>query len=397
MSEWPDLGEDSFRKLRLNTPAGGWFPTLQDLTLCITKHTPLCTELLLSPCLRNVHITTVRLWEDPKAPIAVLPDIDSAISSLPASALQQLIVDVSHPWIPRTYLKDSLSFAVLRCGTSLTEFASRVPISDAAICHLIQLPRLQRLHIEGPPPSCYAASLPPVFPPLVNFTFVEGATPGWLNLLRCLEDGVSTTQDITPLHAVKESLKGLCIKAVTCPVIEVITSPVIDISFISPIRMFQSLVHLIIETYCHDNRGRGRCTFELNDDNATEIATSLTQLEDLQLGHPCFENTCATTVACLLPISVHCLELQTLQIHINTTNIISDLKNVLEGPEFEQLRSLPRCTLWCLDFYQTPLSLDGPGFEAVANGMVDIFPSLESCDGRHQGWYEVTAVLDLRE
>jgi hypothetical protein len=125
---------------------------------------------------------------------------------------------------------------------------------------------------------------------------------------------------------------------------------------------------------------------------------ALSQLESLLLGYPCFDNTCATTVACLLQISVHCLKLRSLQIHFNTTNIVGDLKNVSEDSRFQELRPLPRCTLSCLDVGKMPLTLDETGFETMVNGMVDIFPSLKRCAGVEETWNELSRrITELQE
>jgi len=166
-----------------------------------------------------------------------------------------------------------------------------------------------------------------------------------------------------------------------------------DSSFASPIRVFRNLSHLDVGVFCHDEGGEGQCIFKLDNNNVTKLAMALPQLEYIQLGHPCFENSCATTVACLLPISVYCVELQSLGIHFNTTTIIEDLKNISKDSKFQELRSLPRCRLSCLDVFAMPLTLDESGFKTVADGMIDIFPSLELCEGHRDVWNEVSENL----
>ena len=119
---------------------------------------------------------------------------------------------------------------------------------------------------------------------------------------------------------------------------------------------------------------------------------ALNQLESLLLGYPCFKNICSTTVACLLPISAYCVKLA-LQ-----TSLLTISKNIQEDPRFEQLRSTPRCPLRRLDVYRAPLTLDEPSFETVANGMIDIFPSLTRCDGLGLSWNKLSSrIMDLQE
>ena len=114
---------------------------------------------------------------------------------------------------------------------------------------------------------------------------------------------------------------------------------------------------------CRGNDDKGRCVFELYNDNAAVPVTALSQLELLLVGYPCSNNTCITTVACRLPISVHCIGLQALEIHFNTATVVDDPKNLSGEPRCRELRSRPRCTLSRLDVYQMPLTLDEPGFE----------------------------------
>ena len=214
-----------------------------------------------------------------------------------------------------------------------------------------------------------------LIPPLMELTLGKGAARGWFPLLGRLEDGAATTQDVTPLSKVKESLKDLKV--------EDISGINIDASSVSTIQYFRNLVRLHVKVYCH---GGSQCFFKLNNDNVTKLAMALTQLESLLLGAPCPENACLTTVACLLPISVHCNKLRKLEIHFNTTNIIDDFKNTLEDPRFQQLRSLQRCPLACLRTGQIPLSVEESGSETVVKGMIDIFPSLTRCRGLKHRW-----------
>ena len=209
--------------------------------------------------------------------------------------------------------------------------------------------------------------------------------------MRRLEDGASTTQGVTPLSKTKEFLKVLNV--------EDVFGVDIDTSFVSTIQCFRSLVDLHVDVRCSSEDGSDECIFKLNDDNITELAMALTQLESLILGRQCAENICLTTVACLLPISVHCSsKLRRLEIHFNTTNIVNDLRNISEDPRFQQLRSRPKCPLTSLHANWIPLELHESDLEIVAKGMVDIFPSLTDCKGIEKSWNELSwKITDLRE
>ena len=376
------IGEDIYHKLELNSPTGGWFPALQELAFCVTKSSHLYLGMFFSPHLKKFSIYIS--WSGmifPQIPSGVLLALASTLATLPVSALQNLHIDVDDDTTPWAHFKDSLSSVILRCGPSLTEVTSPIPLSDAAINHLIRLPNLRTWHVESPPPSYAASSLPFDFPSLMDFTLGDGAGPGWLSLFKRLEDRVSSTQGTTPWSRTKESLKYLNVKSCS--------GPIIDIPFASLIQNFRNVVNLDIQVLCYDENEEDRCIFKLHDSSVTELATALPQLEFLVLGRPCPENTCATTIACLLSISVYCPKLEQLGIHFNTTNIVDDFKNISVDPRFQELRLLPRCPLSCLDVSEMPLDLDEPDFETVVLGMVGIFPSLDSCEGIDNIWYEV--------
>jgi len=286
--------------------------------------------------------------------------------------------------MPPPSLTDSFSSLVLRCGPSITEFVCLTPLSDAATSHLVHLPHLRYWTIIDPPPNYSTSSLPlpTSFPPLTQFRLGGDGVRGWISLFGCLAASVPGVQGGMPLSRVRESLETL----------DIINYPnsITNLSLISPIQIFHNLAFLNVEVSCHDRDGDDRCSFELNDDNAAELAMALPHMCVLRLGRPCFKNTCATTVACLLQISVYCLELESLEIHFNTRNVVEDFKSISMDPRFEQLRSLPRCSLSCLEVSRAPLALDKPGFETVANGMVDIFPSIERCKGFEGAWDDVS-------
>ena len=371
------LEESATRQFRLNAPAGGWFPALRILHCTITAHNLPYTDLLFSPHLEEVSIY-FQQWGPSEVPRNLLPALVSTISALPTSALKSLWVSRVEP---STDIEDSISSVVLRCGPPLTRLTTAYKLSDAAVNHLIQLPHLHLWLSHGPPPNYSASSLPLVFPPLKHFTVEEGATLQWLSLFQRLEDRVSATSEVTPLSRVKESLKSLHIEGYP--------GPTIDASFTSPIRMFRNLIRLGVSALCRQDQ----CNFKLNNGDVTELAMSLPQLENLLLGYACPENTCATTAACLLPISVYCVGLDELEIHFNTTNIVDDLKNIPMDPRFLELRSLPRCKLRRLRANKMPLVLDGSDFQAVVDGMRDIFPSIQHIDGPIGAWSELSGKL----
>ena len=376
VDEWTTLEEETFRKFRSNSPAGGWFPALQVLHLTITESNLPHADLFLSPHLTDIFISASSSWLNAGFPHNVLPAVAAAINTIPTSALQSLWIDDA---MSQEGLEDPLSSVVLRCGPSLTKFDSVIPLSGAATNHLIQLPRLHDWHTIGPPLD-FPSSLPLAFPPLMQLILRDRTACGWLSLLNRSEESAPTTQG---LSGVRESLRSL--------IIGNLSDSVIDVSLVSKIQIFRNLISLTIQICCQYRQGP--CGFKLNNDNVAKLAITLPQIETLVLGYMCGENTCATTVACFLPISACCVKLQYLEVHFNTTKIIDDLKDVLEDSRFQELSSLPRCALTCLGADFIPLSLDEAGLGTVARGLVDLFPSLERCLG-DEFWGKISETID---
>jgi len=131
------LGKDTIRQLRLNSPAGGWFPVLRRLAWLPTESNLPCADLFFSPqSLISSLCLSCCVYAPPHN---ILPTVASIISRLSASTLQFLTVNIG-PEIPQAPLTGPISAFVLRCGPSLTNFSSSIPLSDAAINHLIHLP-----------------------------------------------------------------------------------------------------------------------------------------------------------------------------------------------------------------------------------------------------------------
>ena len=139
------IAEVSFRKLHFNSPAGGSFPALQSLTLCITTSNLPYTILFFS---RNLeHVSILVSWPfSNDVPHDAISGAASVISTIPTSALQRLFIQIDPARMPWPHFKDSLSSLILRCGPSLTVFVSEIPLSDTAVNHLLQLPHPHTHH-----------------------------------------------------------------------------------------------------------------------------------------------------------------------------------------------------------------------------------------------------------
>jgi len=76
-------------------------------------------------------------------------------------------------------LKDAISAFVCQCGSSLRNFCSEVPLSEAAIHRIMQLPNSRSwIAVQGPPQTVPLSG----FPPLETvYLFGQAALP-WLHL-----------------------------------------------------------------------------------------------------------------------------------------------------------------------------------------------------------------------
>ena len=225
----------------------GHFPqaTSQFTTLRVVPSTPISVfaytepnvpyaDLLFSPHLKTISIYMPWSPIHPEVSRDDLAAVASNIPALPTSTLQSLSVRIrcsTH----LAYFKDSLSSVVLRCGPSLTELTSQIPLSDATVNHLIRLPHLHTLRIENPPPDYSTSPLPLVFPPLTGFTIGGAAARGWISLFERLEGGTFAVRTTAPLSRVKNSLNSL-----------IVYDLVIDISFTSSVQIFRNLVNLCV-------------------------------------------------------------------------------------------------------------------------------------------------------
>jgi len=149
----------------------------------------------------------------------------------------------------------------------------------------------------------------------------------------------------------------------------------VDAAFTSPLSFFPNLTLLAVQSNCAGPVG---CTFSLTNQDVLRLSAALPRLRELDLGHPRPNNTSHTTVSCLLALSVHCRGLSLLKIHLNTTNLTSDIQSLSVDPDFRALGLLPtRCHLMTFDAGSLPFPrTSGEDITTIATGFIDIFPSL---------------------
>jgi len=139
---------------------------------------------------------------------------------------------------------------------------------------------------------------------------------------------------------------------------------------------------LYVDAHCD---GVGGCIFHLTDDDVEEIVAALPHLKSLHLGRACNFNSCCTTVASVLSISIHCLNLMVLETHFNTLTIVDDIKRLLDGGSG---RDNTKCKLRRLMVGYLPLEVHGEDVETVVVGFKVIFPCLTDLTDYGGHWHE---------
>ena len=360
--------------ISLNSLNGIVCPGLRNLTWAAQSYTLPFYRLFISPHLTAFSFQYTHFRG--RDPDEVLSNLAPMIAELQTSSLQSFQVDLSiNTALTLTNLDSALSSAVLRCGSSLTTLTMSVPLSDAAVQHIMQLPKLTTWTTTNGLPRVSDSSPPDAFPTLKSLELHTKVSIGWIPFFvaNARRSSSGRSAHIPPNRGPDQQLTTLICRA---------GAPV-DAAFISNIMLFHGLVHLELDSSCSSGGG---CAFGLADDNVAEIATALPNLTDATFGDVCATNSCRTTVCSLLFLSTRCKNLEFLEIHFNTTNLRDDLESMPENPRLRDLRAFPRCQLRRFSATNAPLWMHPEDYVPVATGFLDIFPSLYEVYGTAAGW-----------
>ena len=358
-----NLTSDIISRISSNSPGGFLFPKLEWLHwgVCDADTALPFFYLLLSPHLKRVTLYT---YSEPSVtPRDQLPALIQILQVLPTSFEHLSILCGREE-------EEPLSSFVRRCGTSLRSFETCMPLSEAAIYHLMQLPNLSYwVTVQGPPRVVPTS----IFPSLEGICLDEPEALPWLQFLASHEeDAIRNGSALagTSHTKVREKIKFL--KFFVCTV---------DLVSLSPIVKFRNLVALRIAIF----HCPVKCIFLLTDEDMENIVVALPCLKSLRLGKPCRYSTCNATIASLMSISAHCPDLARLETHFNTETIVSDVQRLLDGGAG---RDKPKCKLRRLVVGELPLYVDHEDLGAVAMGLKVIFPCLTDFKSSGEGFWD---------
>jgi len=353
----------TLRRLSSHSPDGILCPKLERLDWDIGQMDSVLPffHLFLSRHLKEVTLhTSVYLSHAPSGLSAALVQIIPFLST----SLEAVHFKCHHA--KDKPLTDAISSFICRCGSPLRSLGTWLPLSEVATRHIVQLPNLRSWAVAHGPPQTVPTS---IFPSLEQLQINEPAAMPWLHLLASHKKGVlqNGSASATSYANIRERLKSISFPG----------STIVDPTLLSSIVTFRNLVALCVGGYCPDEG----CVFRLTDDDMENLAAALPRLETLKLGEPCYFNSCSNTVASLLSISIHCLDLTILETHFNTGTITSDMQRLLDRGAG---RDKAKCKLSELITGYFPNELPGEDIETVMMGFKAIFPHLEiaGSDGR---------------
>ena len=378
----PFVPDEVLRMLSSNSPNRTLFPGLRELTW-VARSYPL-DHLFLSPRL------TKFLFRPPtfrsQLTDEVVSNLASVVAELPASSLRFLWIDVDGWSLSASVgLRSAVSSAALRCGPSLADLSVPMPLSDPAVQHIMQLPKLTTWRAWNGPPRVSVPSLSDAFPQLETLHLNVEASLKWLPLFEAVARWSSPGQGahVRPHCGPGQKLADL----------QLWVEVSVDTALISPIMLFRGLVTLAMRSSCYRT---GECTFGLTDGDIVRLTTALPNLVIVTFGETCSANSCRTTVSSLLFFSTGCKNLKYLEIHFNTTNLRGNLESMAQNPRLRGSYGLPRCQLTQLSVSCAPLSIEVGDYGPVLAGFLDIFPSLEDINGESTNWDKLDSGLSVK-
>ena len=191
-------------------------------------------------------------------------------------------------------LKSAVSSSILRCGSSLTTLYVTVPLSDAAIQHITQLPKLTTWVATDEPPRVSDSSPSDVFPKLTTFYLPENTSVGWIPFLG---ESARRASSGPGAHAPLDRGPGQQLTTLAFWVKVSVDAALIPYYAIS--RVGSPYTGIALFQW-------GWVCLWFDGHDVAEVATALHNLVNAVFGSVCAANSCRTTLSSFLFLSTRC-------------------------------------------------------------------------------------------
>lgn len=387
-STGPNLSPQAWRELRTIRPAH-LLPNLQSLEWYSDTDAFEYIDLFWSPQLTSLKVRI----------ISNIPNVDHILASLPVKTLEELrILDLSG----NRAVQGVISSLVLRTTTTLRSIEVSSDLSDTAIRHVTQLPNLNDASVRFVDLHLSAASPDGTFPSLRTLETRVDNEGRWKYLLGdTMELESLVLHSLTALHWQEAvNVFGFLINKGLHRTIHrfsfAASEPCDLIPFmLTPLHNFGHLTRLSVTSPCDP----GQCKSQLTDGSLTQLAEALPQLVELFLGDvPCRSPARGITLAGLHPLSTHCVNLETLQIHFDALDTPMDVpEDVLSKLPDQLPPNSNYCHLFRLVVGGLPVSASAKSPAIVAYLLHQMFPRLSKIlrTVEDSPWKEVQEYIDV--
>jgi len=261
--------------------------------------------------------------------------------------------------------------------------------SMAVIEKLLQLPDLRYLDVQLPGTRISPPAV--VFPSLEKLAVDYSKGVSWLHILQHIPSLLelvvtyagSSSRYLQILGSSLCAGVGRTLVSLKCSSEK--EAPLTEAG-LRPLLSFGRLMTLELDTLCIGQR----CGTQLDDSIISELAMALPRLTSLTLGGiPCKTSTSDVTVTGLVALSTNCVDLDFLQLHFNTKDIVS------RGTRANSQTHRFTCKLRTLSVGAQPLPSDHDDILLVTFAILHIFPHVETISSAEGNWDRVGRGIQL--